>query len=204
MSLAISWLAFMRRAHASVCLLSLLLMSCFPSTTASFLKPSQQPDGLSRNWGHRGDQWVGLLSIQPLITLNRFIYLRHAITSSCFYLACQLSVTSRIQWGLEAVWEGYIILSRDHVFDFFFHLPDLHEYPLGVYCRPRTFNILHTITQQYKECHIKYINVFPLNRIAGAFTSFFYERTLHNVEEKLLLYSSVHAHALLVIWNIFP
>lgn len=120
MSLAISWLAFMRRAHASVCLLSLLLMSCFPSTTPSFLKPSQQPDGLSRNWGHRGDQWVGLLSIQPLITLNRFIYLRHAITSSCFYLACQLSVTSRIQWGLEAVWEGYIILSRDHVFDFFF------------------------------------------------------------------------------------
>lgn len=120
MSFAISWIAFMRRACASVFLLPLLLMSCFLPSTPSFFKPSQQPDGLSRNWGHRDDQRLGLLSIQPLITLNRFIYLRHAITSSCFYLACQLSVTSRIQWGSEAVWEGYIILSRDHVFDFFF------------------------------------------------------------------------------------
>lgn len=200
MSFAISWIAFTRRARASAFLLPLLFMSCFPSSTPL---PSQQPDGLSRNWGHRGDQWLGLLSIQPLITLNRFIYLRHAITSSCFYLACQLSVTSRIQWSSEAVWEGYIILSRDHVFDFF-HLSDLHVYPLGVYRRLRTSNILHTITQQYKECYKKYINVFPLNRIAGAFTPFFYERTLPNAEEKPQLYSCVHTHALLVIWNIFP
>lgn len=64
--------------------------------------------------------------------------------------------------------------------------------------------MLHTITQQYKECHIKYINVLPLNRIAGAFAPFFYERTLHKAEEKPQLYSCVHAHALLVIRNTFP
>lgn len=202
MSFAISWMAFMRRACSSLFLLPLLFMSCFLSSTLS-LKPPQQSDGLSRNWGHRGDQWVRRLSIQPLITLNRFIYLRHAIRSSCFYLACQLSVTSRIQWSSEAVWEGYIILSRDRVFDFF-HLLDLHVYPLGVYHRLRTSSMLHTITQQYKKCYIKYINVLPLNRVAGAFAPFFHKRTLPNAEGKPQLYSSVHAHALLLIWNTFP
>lgn len=85
---------------------------------------------------------------------------------------------------------------------FFSSLPyttDLPVYPLGVYDRLRTSNILHTITQQYKKCYIKYINVLPLNRIAGAFTPFFYERTLSNAEEKPQLYSRVHTHALLVI-----
>lgn len=173
LSFAISWAAFMRRTHASVFLLPLLFMSCFPFSPPCFLKPPQQPAGLSRSWGQCGDQWLGLLSTQPLITLNGFIDLSHAITSSCFYLACQLSVTSRIQWSSEAVWEGYIILSRDHVFDFF-HLLDLHVYPLGVYHRLRSSNILHTITQQYKECYIKYINALPLKRIAGAFTPFFH------------------------------
>lgn len=173
LSFAISWIAFTRRARTSVFLLPLLFMSCFPFPTPCFLKPPQHRARRSRSWGQCGDQWLGLLSIQPLITVNRFIDLSHAIASSCFCLACQISVTLRIQWGLEAVWEGYIILSRDHVFEFF-HLLDLQVYPLGVYHRLRSSNILHTITQQYKECYIKYITALPLKRIAGAFTPFFH------------------------------